>query len=289
MIRYLSLLVIVVLGLSWLVACGHVTIGSSGGAVATSPAIDDWQYQAQPQYQVPDWPYESSIYSPYHKTSRTGLTDAEAAVYQKLSHDLSDALAAYRPVGVAGYSHIWPLLERDRIKLLTLSYNSGFSQMFRWNYENIGDFDLNGGVNSIDLFPVALYADAPFARNNYEPAIRDWLDTNGDGLLDRYNAQQIAMSYGRTVLGYNVLAGLNPDPTSMDTMGLVRFADRLPGWPPHFELLIPAGYSYVCLQPVDSKKRVICSYIAALTDNPHDITVLYPEQPANLTQAEITH
>lgn len=152
--------------------------------------------------------------------------------------------------------------------------------MFSWNYENIGDFDLSGGVNSIDLIPIALYADAPFARDNYDPDVREWLDTNGDGLLDRYNAQQIAMSYGRAVQGYNVLVGQSRDLADMEPMGLVRLADRMPGWPPHFELLIPAGYSYFCLQPVDSKQQVICSYIASLTAKPSDVTVRYPEQPA---------
>lgn len=240
--------------------------------------MNDWPYWDQSQYQVPSWPYEHYEYAPYRTPSRTGLTDAQAALYQQLSRDLSDTLAAYKPESVANYSYVWPLLERERVKLLKPSYNR-FSQVFKWNYENIGDFDLSGGVNSIDLFPIVLYADAPFASNNYDLDVRNWLDTDGDGRLDRYNAQQIGMSYGRTVSGYNVLVGQTPDPASMEPMGIVRFADRLPGWPPHFELLIPAGYSCFCLQPVNSKQQAICSYIATLSDSPQQITVLYPGQP----------
>jgi hypothetical protein len=277
MARYLGLLAIAVLGLLGLAACGHVTLGSTGTAV-TSPTTDDWQYQDQ------SWPYNySDNYSrssAYRTGSRRLLNDAQALLYKELSQDLSDTLAAYRQVGVAGYGHVWPLAEKNRIKLLNPSYDRN-SQVLQWGYENIGDFDLDGIVNSVDLVPVALYADTPYTASDDAVAIRDWLDSDGDGRLDRYNAQQIAMSYGRAVYGYNVLAGTSPDPAGMDPIGFVRFVNRLPGWPPRFELLVPSGYNYVCIQPLKYKQQVICSYIANLTGKPDQVSVLYPDQPAN--------
>lgn len=271
MVVKLGLHIMVVLSLLWLGACGHVTLGSSSAAV-TSPAFNDWQYR---ESAMPDVYHD---YRYFHSGSRQPLTEAQALLYQQLSRDLSDALVAYKQVGLAGYSHVWPLLESDRTKLLGLKYDR-YTQVLNWGYENLGDFDLDGIVNSIDLIPVVRYADAQFGLSRETAAFRDWLDTDHDGQLDRYNAQVIAMSYGRAVYGYNVLAGLDPDPSSMEQVGFVRFIDRLPGWPPHFELLIPSGYNYVCIQPLKYKQQVICSYIAQLTAPPDQVKVTYPVQP----------
>lgn len=288
MANKLSLLALMALGLFWLVACGHVTFGSSS-STPVSPIHNDWQYQQ------PYWPSTYSDGYAYHSASSPTLSDPQAGLYQALSRDLSDTLTAYQQVGVAGFSHVWPLLDGQRIKLLNLQYDR-FSQILRWDYENIGDFDLNGVVNSVDLIPVVRYAEPSFVLSREEVAYRNWLDTDGNGLLDRHNAQLIAMSYGRGVCGYNVLAGASPDPATMDSIGVMRLADRLPGLPGHFELLVPSGYSYICIQPLKHGQQligqqvasqqmigqqVICSYIAQLIGKPDNVTVQYPDKPVN--------
>ena len=264
------LLSLLALSLFVLAACGHVTFGSTNTA-ATSPTFNDWQYGDQ------SWPGGDPAIPSYRLVSSPSLTEAQAALYKELSRDLSDTLAAYQQVGVIGYRHVWPILADERIKRLSPSYDSN-NQMLSWNYENIGDCNLDGIVNSLDLFPIARFADAPFSINQDELEYRNWLDADGDGKLDRYNAQQIGMSYGRQVFGYNVLAGDGADPAGMELIGLVPTYERMPDWPPHFELLVPVGSNFLCIQPLDSFKRVICSYVANLIGKPDHVSVLYPDQ-----------
>jgi hypothetical protein len=263
-------------------SCGHVTFGSSSQAV---PAPPDWGYAYEPQAR---YPYRGVA----------ALNGTQAARYEELKRELSNILGVHTQVGSRDYSQVWANLDRERALALHPRYDPG-QHLLEWRYENLGDTNLDGMVNTSDLLPIARLYDSLPGDLGFNPA-----DTCGFGpvcnglsgpagyrdsspVLDSqavmdartwtgYGAQQVGLSYGRAVVYYRVLAGDGPDPASMQQIAQVPLRESTPGWPPRFAMHLPPGSDrYACLQPLDAHETLLRSYVVNLAD-PFSSVQLWP-------------
>ena len=200
-------------------SCGHVTFGSSQAA----PAPPDWGYAYEPGYSQARYPYRDVA----------ALNDAQTARYDELKRELSNILAVHTQVGSRDYSQVWANLDRERALALRPRYDPG-QHLLEWRYENLGDTNLDGMVNTSDLLPIARLYDSLPGDLGFNPAdtcglgpVRNGLSgpagyrdcsaaLDSQAVMDArawigYGAQQVGLSYGRAVAYYRVLAGDGPD------------------------------------------------------------------------------
>lgn len=238
-------------------SCGRITLGN----ISPEPALmQEGAYFADSG--------QSAGVARYRAAT---LTPAQAQEYRVLQEELSDTLALYRQVDQPGYRKTWPVLDQQRIEQMRIRYGQA-SQLLSWRYDNIGDYNLDGTVNTTDLIPVAVLSQPDYSLDGRWPAdtgsqeFRDWIDSDHDGQLGHYNAQLIGQSYGRMIFGYAVFAGMDNAIAQMDPIGVISLRDRLPGLPPAFELNVPANYTYTCIQALGPRQEPLCSYIVNMAD-----------------------
>jgi hypothetical protein len=250
-------------------SCGHVTLGNFNPAPAF---IDQEMYRADEDPQL----------RAYHRSSRSTLTSEQDKLYRELADELSKTLAMYRTVGATDYRNAWPSADSQRVEQLQVAYDYS-NQLLTWNYENLGDYDLDGMVNTTDLLPVVVFSGFAGGASGVLPsgvevdAVRKWIDSDNDGQLGYYNARLIGQSYGRAVFGYAVFAGQSDNLAAMDPIGVVKYDNRLPGFPPRFEFHVPSGYPYICLQPLGPRNLPVCNYMINMLDKRLPITVQQPQ------------
>lgn len=247
------------------VSCGKVFFGSSA---APAPVMGDWQYRDNTGF------YRETG----HSFSNSRFSTEQTALYEQLTRELTGILNSVSPLGPAGYVDVWPHLDAQRIKALNAEYDA-YNQLFSWQYENLGDYNLDGVPSTFDLLTVVRFSEpwqtAEFNDSETYEVVRDWIDSDGNSLLDGQNAQEIGYSYNRQVSGYKVLAGQSADVTSMDELGSVMRLDGQPGWPPRYELHVPpASYRFLCVQPFSSRLQPLCSYIIDLAGGLNPVQVM---------------
>ncbi len=138
-------------------------------------------------------------------------------------------------------SAAWPAYGDGRESALNMQYNSA-TRLLTWNYNNAGDYDLNGKVDIPDLIPVAVNFGAVIGDDKGDEELERWIDCSRFSVIDFRCTLGIGVNYPNHILEYTVLCAPSLRPGDIETgireLGHVGARNWLPGWPLRYEFAL---------------------------------------------------
>lgn len=147
----------------------------------------------------------------------------------------------------------WPVYDDSGENALNLEFNVS-TRTLKWNYNNLGDYNVDSIVNIHDLVPLAVQYQSIVGDGIGNEEVESWIDSStGDGLVNLADLLPIGANYDTTIPEYAVLTSnqinLGDAHSGQQEVGRLQLVNRLPGWPLRFEFVVPDnGDRFICLR-----------------------------------------
>ncbi len=138
-----------------------------------------------------------------------------------------------------------------------LSLSGGNPISISWSYKNRGDYNQDGVVSIADVAPLTQHFFEAKVDGQWEHAVDEAIDGNGDDSIDIRDVATIASGFFSRVAGYIVLGANENAPEAFTEVGRVEFSPPSPGELKTFSFeLASFPYRFVAVRAYDDSDNL---------------------------------